>query len=471
LIPRGLLRGSSSKIIYTRYHCELQEYHAMNIEFDPNEIRSATVPSCEKRPCFTQPSYDLNAFRDVAKTIYSHTACLSRSVRVFWADIIIVSGIEKYSGERIKTLYVGEAVIPNATLGKFYSKSEAIEKYSNYQFVMHSIYSEFTIIKQEKNINLIWLNKILKKYEQDVNIIFTDIELFFSLFLNKKQYISVPLWIPQTLLLENTWEKVIKGFSKNLRKELKRVLKRNYQFVVSQDEMLFEKFYNEMYLPYVKQRFGTLSVPNSHRSIMRDVKGKSDVLFLLQDNQVILGVLQKYNKDKMISVCSATADNLTPDMIKGAFTAMDYFSIMNAFEKGCRVVDFMGSRPLLKDGPFMYKRKWGTSIGKFHLPINDLYLKVCNFSAGVRSFFSNNPIITNNGDKYIGKVLLTEPATQPTIKHCTKNYTTTGLNHIEIFCTAGMNIEAKEYADLNASKIKLYDITNSPHPGYEFCHS
>ena len=111
----------------------------------------------------------------------------------------------------------------------------------------------------------------------------------------------------------------------------------------------------------------------------------------------------------------------------------------------------------------------GTKIDKFQFQLNDFYFKLCKFSPSVISFFANNPFIAKNGDKYIGKVLLTEPATKANIEHCLKNYTTDGMSLIEIFCIAGKDKEAEDYAEIMSSKIKLYDISNSPNPEYDFC--
>ena len=60
-------------------------------------------------------------------------------------------------------------------------------------------------------------------------------------------------------------------------------------------------------------------------------------------------------------------------------------------------------------------------------------------------------------------------ATLDDVKYCLKNYATEGLSYIEIFCSAGISQGAKEYAELNKSKVSLYELGNSLHSGYEFC--
>lgn len=441
----------------------------MKIDIAAGKIRTATVPSVQVRPPCDSCS-NKGSFRDSLKRIRLHLESLSRPLRIFKINESIITGKEKYSGAAIKVLYLGETEdSPFLQLGKIYSRGEAAGKYLNYQFVLDSIYSDYEIVTQKKNVSALNIQKRILRRGKEVDLIIADVESCFFPDIKAAPYLVLPKWIWQKLTLAESWDAIMRNFSKNLRKELRRILKRGYQYVVSGSESHFRQFYYEMYLPYTERRFGKLATPNKSREMQQGFTGDREIQFLLQNEQVVVGVLQKYTRDQMISVMSAAADHFTPDMIKGAFTAMDYFGIMTAFEKGCRSIDFMGSRPFLKDGPFRYKRKWGAAIVECPFPVNDFHFKICNFNSGVRNFFSNNPIITKRGDQYVGKVLLTQQATRDNIEYCLKNYTTCGLSHIEIFCLAGIDDEARETAHVNASRIKLYDIHNSCYPELDFC--
>jgi hypothetical protein len=441
----------------------------LKIDIDAGNIRTATVPSTQVLPPGIQFG-NKSDFRHLVRKIRPSLESLSRPVRIFEVNESVIVGKEKYSGQPIRLLYLGETEeAPALRLGKIYSKSEAAGKYSNYQFVLDSIYSDYDIVAQEKNVSAFNIRKRIKRRGKEVDLVVADVESFFLRDIKESPFLVLPQWVWQRLTLADKWDTIVRNFSKNLRKELRRILKRGYQYAVSGSESHFRQFYYEMYLPYTNRRFGKLASPNRSKEIQQSFSGDSEIHFLLQNEEILVGVLQKYHRNRMISVISAAADNLTPRMINGAFTAMDYFGIMTAFEKGCQVIDFMGSRPLLKDGPFRYKRKWGAAIVDGPLPVNDFYFKICHFNGAVRNFFSNNPIITKRGDQYVGKVLLTQQATRDDIEYCLKNYTTCGLSHIEIFCLAGIDNDARETAHVNALRIKLHDISNSDFPEKDFC--
>ena len=157
-------------------------------------------------------------------------------MRIFLFDIALVEGTEKQSGQSVKTLYVGATKPPTFGLGRFYLKSEAIEKYANFQFVMDSIYSDYAIIVQTKIVNGFNISRELRKYEGQADLIFIDAELLFTQKLYRFQYLALPPWVPQKLILADRWENVNKSFPKKFRKELKRILKQGYQFCSAHTE-------------------------------------------------------------------------------------------------------------------------------------------------------------------------------------------------------------------------------------------
>jgi hypothetical protein len=441
----------------------------LRLDIADDQIQTATVPPVQVRP--PRDNFNNNrTLKDSLKRIKPYLESLSRPLRIFKINESIITGKEKYSGAAIKVLYLGETEKSRSLrLGKIYSKAEASGKYLNYQFILDTIYSDYEIVRQKKNISALNIQKRILRREKEVDLVITDVESCFFPYIKAFPYLVLPKWVWQKLTLAETWDAVLQTFSKGLRKELKSVLKHEYQYFVSQSNLHFKEFYNRMYLPYTKTRFADFATPMMSKAIQRGPSGDDGILFLLQNGSVLSGAFLRYYQDQMIGTLIAAADNVTSNMIKGAFTAMYYFSVKTAFEKGCRIVDFMGSRPLLKDGVFRYKRKWGTGIEECPFPANDFYFKICNFNHGVRNFFFNNPMIIKDKDKYVVKVLLTETATPADFKHCLKNYITKGLSRIEIFCAKGISKEAVEYASLNTPDFKVYDISNSVRPAYEFC--
>ena len=233
-------------------------------------------------------------------------------------------------------------------------------------------------------------------------------------------------------------------------------------------ESHFNYFYHMMYVPYTQKRFGKGAVVRS-QDYMKKILQKGEILFLFRNDQLLLGSLIKYENDRFLSICAAATEDIPPALFKGASEAMDYFSILTAFEKGCRVVDFLGSRPLLEDGAFRYKRKWGTYIDSFYRPMDDIYFKTACMNTGVKSYLAYNPFIIKHQKVSEVEYSLNTPVGDKDINSCAKRYQTNGLTGIDIFCTAGIQKDAHKYLDNIVPDIQVHDISNSPHPANDFC--
>ena len=438
----------------------------MDIKIDANHLRTAISPYTHRKP--NNQRARAKDIRHSIGSACSNIRCLSRSMRIFLFDVALVEGREKHSGHPVKTLYVGETKKPDFGPGKFYSKSEAAEKYANFQFFMNNIYSDYAIVAQSKNVNGLSINRRLRKHEAQADMVFIDTELLLSRMLDRCRYLAIPQWVPQKLMLANRWEDVINSFSRKLRKEIRRILKQGYQFCTAHTENQFNYFYHSMYFPYTQTRFGNAAVIYSKDDIKRILQN-GEIIFVSRNGRLLLGSLVKYEQDRLLIICAVSANDFPTAMFKGASEATDYFAILSAFEKGCRVVDFLGSRPFLDDGAFRYKRKWGTQIDKFYRPIADIYFRTINFTDGVKSFLAFNPFIIKTAKGLKGRILLNASVNDGDIKSCAKRYLTKGLNGIDIFCTTGIQNDTHRYVDDNVHDIKVYDISNSPYPERDFC--
>ena len=438
------------------------------MDIDPKYLRAATTPNISRKP--RNQTNQFSAIHNFVKGIWSSSICLSRSVRIFMFDMVLVEGAEKQSGQPVKTLYVGETKTPTFGLGRLYSKSEAIEKYANFQFIMDSIYADFAIIAHIKNVNGLNINRGLRKLEGQADMVFINAELLFVRRLERSEHLAIPPWVPQKVILGNQWEDVIRSFPKKFRKELRRILKQGYHFCPAHTEKQFNHFYHAMYVPYTQTRFGNTAVilPQNH---IKKILRQGQILFLFHNKCLLLGSLIKYEHDRLLLICTAAAKGIPPAMFKGAAEALDYFSIMSAFEKGCRIVDFLGSRPFLDDGAFRYKRKWGTYIDKFYRPVADIYFKILHLNTGVKGFLAHHPFIIKTSKGFRGRVLLNKSASGKDITRCAKRFKTKGLNGIDIFCADGIQDGIDKYLANNIIETKVYDISNSPNPESDFCKS
>jgi lipid II:glycine glycyltransferase (peptidoglycan interpeptide bridge formation enzyme) len=120
---------------------------------------------------------------------------------------------------------------------------------------------------------------------------------------------------------------------------------------------------------------------------------------IIRDGEVVAAVLLHMADKRLAYVWVGVPESIQGDMFNGAFSALYYYTILYGYENGCREIDFLGTRPILNDGLFRYKRKWGTCIRISPVPRGDMLLKPLHLSIPVKSFFTNNFFITKDPRK------------------------------------------------------------------------
>lgn len=91
-------------------------------------------------------------------------------------------------------------------------------------------------------------------------------------------------------------------------------------------------------------------------------------------------------------------------MKEGALAALYYFIIDLARTRACRVVDFRGSRPSLRDGVLRYKCKWGTTLYDKADSFYDLLVWWPEVTAVIRDFLNHTPLIYRDEGRFSGLV-------------------------------------------------------------------
>jgi len=375
---------------------------------------------------------------------------LSGSLRLYEVDVVTVVGTEKHTNQRITTFYMGH--------------------YDNFDFILDLIYSKFDVIDKYKGINSIYTKKWITRYENCVDLLFVDVELLFCQILPRNKFLEIPQWVRQKFDIPMSWQEVLNKFRKNTKKtDLRKVRKYNFTIRLTDSEEDFRDFYHRIYVPYLTKRFENAVIIEPEWKVMRQCK-KGQLLQIIRENEVVACALLHNLAGRMAYVWAGVPDHVTGDMFNGAFSALYYFTTLLGYEHGCDEIDFLGSRPLLNDGLFRYKRKWGTYVEDSPVPRGDILLKPLTFSAPIRSFFANNYFITREGKDLVGNILLEQKAVkQKDLEDIIDYYYINGLKHIKIFSCNGFNADAKSYARSKAPEIKLLDISESTNPEDAFC--
>src|SRR5690606_31913556 len=73
----------------------------------------------------------------------------------------------------------------------------------------------------------------------------------------RRNKILMPGWVIQRLSLAGSWDDVVARFRKNTRAtDLRKIRKYQFDFGTTSESCALQTFYDEMYLPYTRRRFG-----------------------------------------------------------------------------------------------------------------------------------------------------------------------------------------------------------------------
>ena len=375
---------------------------------------------------------------------------LSGSLRLNLADAVLVEGTERETGLPMATFYFGH--------------------YDNFAFVLSRLYSEHQIVEKHTRINSLRVKQWTGRYENSADLLCVDVELLYCSMLRADGFLQIPQWIRQKYVIPDSWEKVLASFRRNTRKtDLRKVRKYGFTYQITKSDADFEHFYHHMYVPYLSKRFGDEVIIEPAWKVLRQCQ-KGELMHIVRDGHVVAAVLLHQLGTRLAYVWVGVPDDLDDELYMGAFSAMYYFTIHHGYSRGCEEIDFLGSRPLLNDGLFRYKRKWGTFVEDSPVPRGDILLKPLQFTAPVQSFFHNNKFIVRDGKDLVGKVLLNhEPATKEQVENLWCQYQTKGLRELRVFSLEGFDSEAYNWADDGSVSMRLIDLSDLPDPGQAFC--
>ncbi len=220
--------------------------------------------------------------------------------------------------------------------------------------------------------------------------------------------ITMPFQVSLVLDVQGSWEKVKARFSRHLRKnELRFVRKYGYVYDVSHDDRDFETYYHSMYLPSLETKYSTLASPMSVQEAYQFFR--HGLLFLVKrDGKCVSGALCSVQRDivKLESLGVVNADERL--MKEGAQGAAWYATIEWTNQEGYKHIDFGSCWPYI-EGVFLYKRKWG-SIAKIapRHAYKRIWIKVQRDTPAVFQFLGDNPSVIINKTGELRVLMITD---------------------------------------------------------------
>lgn len=281
-----------------------------------------------------------------------------------WVRLILVRGRLKADGSEVTLLYVGRLF--------------------NEQYLLDTLFSDCEQLHLER-VSVLSFRKVLARLEPRADAVVCDLAWPWSNGLRDTGgFLEVPEWVNMQRPLQATWEETVGGIHRNLRQEGLRIVRREgYAPRLTRDRRALADFHARMLVPYVSQRFGDAADVASLLNVQ--LHGHfSDLLQVLKGDEVVAaGVLLPRGRQLRLLWVGAVLD-ARGQWAQGAMNALYLFSLRHAFDRGHRVLNLAGTRPLLSDGVYRFKRKWGAVVDDGFTPIGFLFRPRADNAAAIR---------------------------------------------------------------------------------------
>ncbi len=159
----------------------------------------------------------------------------------------------------------------------------------------------------------------------------------------------------------------------------------------------FERFYESMYVPFARQRFGAQASTRSRPRLLSSFLRGGLMWIVDERDEVLGGLIYSVERDALVSVAAGTAGGDVELLKRGVMPATDAFAFELAHRLGLRYCDMGLSRPCLTDGVLRYKSRWGAVLGGGGATPYELFVRWDRFNAAVGRLLHRLPLIVDDG--------------------------------------------------------------------------
>ena len=200
-----------------------------------------------------------------------------------------------------------------------------------------------------------------------------------NLFRSNKKFV-IPDWISCVIDLDGDLRSQTiskKAFTTYIRL----IKKSNFEYTISKDPLHFRPFYNNMYLPYLTNRYGNLALKHSFEYIK---DGQEIIAGVIIDYKIMKGYFPRIT---FIGVLNGDFHYVK----KGALNAIYYYSIEYLRKRNYKKLGLGRARPFINDGLLKHKLYWGANI--VCETSQAFLLCILSHKKCIKTFLLNNPFI------------------------------------------------------------------------------
>jgi len=336
-----------------------------------------------------------------------------RAVLFSRLQVLLLQGVERSSQQAIRIAYVGDS--------------------TSYYYLTSLFFAEPPEIKSRRNVSWLHLSAELRNLSQAADLAVLDLDFPLPLMIRQNKFLNVPRWVKQRVPIGDTWEEVMGQMRRKTRREAQRIIiKFGFRSRVIVGRHAAEHFYDRLYQPYIRQRHGPAAEIVSRERFIRECL-RGQIIQLLQGDQVVAAVAMRLSGRQMSIAWTGIETELTHEQRLGVADALDYFSLVYAYQRGCIYLDMGHSRACLDDGVLRYKRKWGAGIHRKKIPQGSILIGPLRSSPAVLSLLASVRFITLDRGHLVCRTILPMSLREGGLEEFLKYIWIDGLQRVRLF--------------------------------------
>ena len=177
-----------------------------------------------------------------------------------------------------------------------------------------------------------------------------------------ERYLRVPALVSFRQPVGSTLEATLAPATYNVRRDARRVVESGYDWSFTRELGDFERFYRELYGPFIRERFGPLAVLRGSAELRRHFRHRGGVIWVRQAGRAVAGGLVREHGRELRALVEAVHPDWRHEVKPSPQFAVNIATFDVASRLGVASVDLGGTAPSLRDGVFRAKRAWGAAV-------------------------------------------------------------------------------------------------------------
>jgi hypothetical protein len=256
----------------------------------------------------------------------------------------------------------------------------------------------------------IWqVKKIVHRLYDSCSLIVFELTSFTLKMFSKYKGLQSAHWVGMVIDIsepvESSWRK---HRCKQRAEVLRRIRKNNLSYMTSNDPKLFDEFYYNMHIPFIKERHQAESLITGYDET-KNFFSDGILLFIKQQENIIAGQIIVLNEDGPVLKILGVKDGKDEYLRLGVIGAMYYFPILEMQKRGYKILDVGRTRPFLTNGVTKYKIGLGARLlPEMSSSRGYMHIQLMKNTLGLKEFLIRNPFLYYKKDKHAYRALFVD---------------------------------------------------------------